>query len=84
MYLLPCPAKLGDVIQQLRLNVVQLAIWKTEIYPQTQRASRTIQVENCAVSLPDDVNVRRPVIVGIDYDAQAPQSQDGGHESRVS
>jgi len=26
MYFLPCLAQFGDVIQQLRLNVVQLAI----------------------------------------------------------
>jgi len=83
MYLLPCPAQFGDVIQQLRLNVVQLVICKTEICPQTQGASRTIQIEDGAVSLPDDVNVRRPMIVGVDYDAQTPQSQDGWHERSV-
>jgi hypothetical protein len=57
------------VIQQLGSNVAQLMIGKTEICPQTQRASRTIQVENGAVSLPDDMNVRRPMIVGVDYNA---------------
>jgi len=30
------------------------------------------------------VNVRRPVIVGVDYDAQAHQSQDGWHEHILS
>jgi len=63
MYFLPCHAKFSDVVQQLRLNVAQLAVSKTEIHPQTQRASRTIQIENGAVSLPDDGYVRRPVIV---------------------
>jgi hypothetical protein len=83
MNLLPCHAKFGDVIQQLRLNVMQLVICKTEICPQTQWHSRTIQVENGAVSLSDDVNVRRPMVVGVDYDAQTPQSQNGRHESRI-
>jgi hypothetical protein len=45
MYFLPRPAKFGDVVQQLSLNVAQLAILKTEIHPQTQWATRTIQVE---------------------------------------
>jgi hypothetical protein len=36
MYFLPCPAEIGDVIQQFRLDAVQLAMRKTEIYPQTQ------------------------------------------------
>jgi hypothetical protein len=84
MYFLPCRAKFGDVVQQLRLNVAQLAISKTEIHPQTQLASRTIQIENGAVSLPDDVNVCRQMIVGVDYDAQTPQSQDRWPASRVS
>ena len=52
--------------------------------PQTQWANLTIQIEDGAVSLPDDVNVRRPVIVGVDYDAQTPQSQDGWQEYILS
>jgi hypothetical protein len=83
MYFLPCLAEFSDAIQQLRLNVVQLAVGKTEICPQTQGASRTIQVENGAVPLPDDVDVRRPMIVGVDNNAQTPQSQDSWHGSRV-
>jgi hypothetical protein len=83
MYLLPCHAKFGDVIQQLHLNLAQFASRKTEICAQTQRASRTIQIENGAVTLPDDVNMRRPMIIGVDYDAQTPQSQHGWHERSV-
>jgi hypothetical protein len=72
------------LIQQLCLNLVELAIGKAEICPQSGWASRTIQVENGAVSLPDDVNVRRSMIVGVDYDAQTPQSQDGWHKRSVT
>lgn len=74
---------MGYAILQCRLNAVVLAIRKTEIRPQTQRAGRTIQVENGAVSLPDHVNVHRPMIVGVDYDTQTPQSQDGWHERSI-
>jgi hypothetical protein len=83
MYFLPCLTKFGNVIEQLRLNVAQLAICKTEICPQAQWTSRTIQVENGAVSLSDDVNMRWPMIVGVDYDAQTTQSQHGWHERSV-
>jgi hypothetical protein len=83
MYFLPCHAKFSDVVQQLYLNVAQLAVSKTEIHAQAQRASRTIQVENGAVPLPDNVNVRRPMIVWVDNDSRAPQSQDGRHERSV-
>jgi hypothetical protein len=49
MYFLPCHAKFSDVVQQLCLNVAQLAVSKTEIHAQAKRASRTIQIENGAV-----------------------------------
>jgi hypothetical protein len=84
MYFLPCHAKFSDVAQQLCLNVAQLAVSKTEIHAQAQRASRTIQIENGAVPLPDNVNVRRQMIVWVDNHSRTPQSQDGWHESRVS
>jgi hypothetical protein len=83
MYFLPCLAQSDDVIQQLRLNVMQPVFRKTEIRPQAQWACRAIQVENCAASLPDDVNVRRPVIVGVDNNSQTPQSKNGWHVCRV-
>jgi hypothetical protein len=83
MYLLPCHAQFGDSIQQPHLNLAELPVGKTEICPQFRWAGGTIQVENGTVSLPDDVNVCRPMIVGVDYDAQTPQSQHRWHEGSV-
>jgi hypothetical protein len=82
MHFLPCLAKFGQALLQFRSNALCLVLWKTGT-PQTQRASRAIQDEDGFMPLPEDVNVRRPVIVGKDNDAQTPQSQDGWHESRV-
>jgi hypothetical protein len=80
MYFLPCLAQFGDVIQQLCLNVAQLVICKTEICPQTHWASRTIQVENGAVSLPDDVYMSRTMVIGVNGHPQSANPQNGWHE----
>jgi hypothetical protein len=82
MYFLPCLAKFGQVIPKFRVNALCLVFRETRL-PQTQWAIRTIQIEDGSMPLADDVNMRRQVVVGVDDDSQAPQSQDGWHESSV-
>jgi hypothetical protein len=79
MYFLPRLAKQGQVLFQFRPNALCLMLRETRP-PQTQRAGGAIQVEDGSMPLPDNVNMRRPMIVGVDHDAQTPQSQDGWHE----
>jgi len=69
--------------QKCGFDLLDPVFRETIALPQTQRALGTIQDEYGSEPLPDDMNVCRPMIVGIDYDAQAPQSQDGRHGSRI-
>jgi hypothetical protein len=50
------------MLPEFRPNVLCLVLRETRL-PQTQRASRAIQDEDGFMPLPEDVNVRRPVIV---------------------
>ena len=49
-------------------KMLYLVFRKSGVLPQTQRATGTIHVEDRSESLPNDVNVRRPMVVGIDND----------------
>lgn len=39
----------------------------------------TLKIEHRFASSPDDVNMRRPMITGIDHESQPGESQDGWH-----
>jgi len=65
-------------------NFVDLVLRETDILPQTRHSIWAIQVDDGFMPLPNNVYVRRRMIVRVDYDAQTPQSQDGRHGKRVS
>ena len=51
------------MLPEFRPNALCLVLRETRL-PQTQRACGAIQVKDGSMPMPEDVNVRRPVIVG--------------------
>jgi hypothetical protein len=76
MNFLPCLAKFFQAVFYTRLNAPKFAPRESVILPKLRWACRTVQIENGLASIPDDMDVRWPVIIRIHNHPKPAKSQD--------
>jgi hypothetical protein len=52
---------------------------KSMDFPQCRRAIRAVEVEHRLASCPDDMEMRRAVVVRVDHHPQTVEAEDGWH-----
>jgi len=76
MNLLPCSAQLVQMLRQDARYVPDLSPREPIILSELRRSRRTIQTENSLATMPNHVDVGRSMIIGIDYNPQAVESEN--------
>jgi hypothetical protein len=84
MNALPNIAKHAQILQQCGSDPGQFPAAKSVILPHFDRASGTVHLEYNFVAVPDDMNMGRPMIVGINDNAKAAKPEDGRHKDTLS
>jgi hypothetical protein len=79
MNVLPCPAKVVQVIGQFPPNSRQIALGESVVLTHLDGAVRTIQVEYRFTSSAKYVHVRGTMIVRINHNPQSAEPKDRRH-----
>jgi len=82
--MLPCPAQLFYMRHHAVYYAVQLPIGESIVFPKVDRPGRTVQVEYGLTTTPEYMYVGGPMIIRIDDNTQAIESQDCRHDSMLS
>jgi hypothetical protein len=72
------------VLIQKQFDTLELAPGKTVVLAKPDWTFRTVQVEDRLWPRPDDVDMCRPVVVGVDNYSKVANSQDGRHRRRIA
>jgi hypothetical protein len=76
---LPFAAQNGEIGAQSCLYAVEFSRSESVILPQFGWSARTAQIEHGLAALANHMDMRRPVIIGIDHDAQSANAKNRRH-----
>lgn len=80
---LPCLAEFVEVRCERLLKPIDFLQRKTEVAAERGRTSRAVQVEEGFFTRAEDVNVCRPMIVGVDDHPKTGPAEYGRHGKRL-
>ncbi len=72
------------MLRQSFLNEVQFAPRKSIVFAQPDPARRTTQNEHSFTVGPNHMDTRWPMVIGIDDDPEAANSEDCGHNGKYN
>jgi hypothetical protein len=75
----PLFAEFPQILGQELRDFPEIRRREAKILPQVWRAVRAVQVKNCLMLGADYMNVRRPMIIGVDDHPEAINAQDRDH-----
>jgi hypothetical protein len=84
MDFLPTRAQFDQMLSHLPLNRLQFVQGETIVLAQRHRTVRAIQEEQGLASIPDDVNVRRPMMVRVNDKPQLTDPKSSRHRDKYS
>src|SRR5271169_1646352 len=80
---LPRSQKHNQVLDKRDDNSCQIAPAEAVVLAQGNRTDGSVQFKDSFVSLPDDMNVRRTVVIGVYDDPQVANPENGRHTPRA-
>jgi hypothetical protein len=84
MYPFPCAKKRCQILLKHILNAGQIACREAVVLPQSNRIRRIIQSKDSLMTLPDDMHMRRAMIIWVNSHPQGANPQNGWHELILS
>jgi hypothetical protein len=72
------------MLSERLLNRVQFVLCEAKILSQTGRPIRAVQLEDGLLSIPDHMDVCRPMVVRVNHNAETRKPQNGRHSLSIS
>ena len=71
------------MLSERLLNRVQFVLCEAKVLPQTGQPIRAVQLEDGLLSIPDHMDVCRPMVVRVNHNAETRKPQNGRHSLSI-